>query len=207
MNESTIVKGLFHGNNVLTNEKSQNIISCLDKRGWTPIGSTDDEKITEIKKGKRRIVQQFGYYYDYNDGSVLQKAPDFPDFIKDLADILTQKCKELNLTDNNYVFNQCIVNNYFPGEGISSHTDSPKFGKVIGCFTLGSGSLMRFMNKTSNINNEYELYTENRSLYIMSSDARYTWLHQMEQNKSDVVDGMKIPRGRRISITFRYVPN
>jgi len=203
LKEITSVKGLYYQNNVLTKERSSNIISCLDKEGWTPVGSIKINEKVEPIKGNRRIVQHFGYYYDYKDGSTVKKAPNFPDYIKELAEMLTQKCKEQGLIDDSYIFNQCIVNNYFPGEGIGLHTDSLKFGKVIGCYTLGSGSLMKFTNKENNS----ELYTENGSLYVMSSDARYKWLHQMEQRKSDEVDGMKIPRGRRISITFRNVPN
>ncbi len=40
----------------------------------------------------------------------------------------------------------------------------------------------------------------------MSEDAKYTWKHIMVGRKSDIVDNIKVDRGRRISITFRNVP-
>lgn len=202
MNESNVVKGLYYFQNMIKHDKSKSILANLDSEGWTQIGS--NEKTKEIKKNKRRMVQQYGYYYDYTNGNTVKKAPDFPEFIKELSTILTQKCKEHGLIEDGYTFNQCIVNNYFQGEGISPHIDSLNFGKVIGCFTIGSGGTMKFTNNVEK--KEYDVYTEDCSLYIMSSDARYKWLHQMEHLGSDIVNGIKIPRGRRISLTFRYVP-
>jgi alkylated DNA repair dioxygenase AlkB len=50
-----------------------------------------------------------------------------------------------------------------------------------------------------------EIYVKPNSLYIMSGDSRYVWSHSMPVKKSDVVNGIKIKRDRRISITFRNV--
>jgi alkylated DNA repair dioxygenase AlkB len=76
------------------------------------------------------------------------------------------------------------------------------YGPVVAAFTLGSGAEMVFRR-----GGEVEsLYVEPGSLYIMSGDARSKWTHEMPGRKSDMVDGKKIPRGRRISVTFRNVP-
>ena len=40
----------------------------------------------------------------------------------------------------------------------------------------------------------------------MSGDARYVWSHEMSSVMSNMVDAIKIPRARRISVTFRHVP-
>ena len=44
-----------------------------------------------------------------------------------------------------------------------------------------------------------------RSLIILSDDARYEWQHAIPARKSDVVNGFKIARDRRLSLTFRTV--
>jgi len=112
-------------------------------------------------------------------------------------------CKDIGILPKNYEFNQIIVNNYESGQGISAHTDVKEYGEIIGCYTIGSGGTMRFTRKDGNL---YDLYVHPNSLYIMSGESRYEWKHEMASKKSDVVDGVKIPRGRRVSITFRCVP-
>jgi alkylated DNA repair protein alkB family protein 8 len=49
------------------------------------------------------------------------------------------------------------------------------------------------------------IYLPNRSLLILSGDARYKWLHGIRPRKSDKVNGLLIPRQRRVSFTFRHV--
>lgn len=82
----------------------------------------------------------------------------------------------------------------------------PKGSKKVfgsgGSDTVGSGAIMRFRLGSE----KKELYVEPNTIYIMSGDARYKWTHEMPSNFNDVIDGEKIKRGRRISITFRNVP-
>jgi hypothetical protein len=35
--------------------------------------------------------------------------------------------------------------------------------------------------------------------------ARYEWTHEIPTRRSDAIDGERLPRGRRISLTFRKV--
>ncbi|AYV76722.1 MAG: alpha-ketoglutarate-dependent dioxygenase AlkB [Terrestrivirus sp.] len=186
------INGLHLYRNLLSHQQSIDTIQKLDGEKWVPLS---------LNK-KSRKVQHYGFYYNYTTYNINEKAPDMPNFIITLRDLLTTKCKELGLIDDTYVFNQCIVNNYECGEGISPHTDLDKFGPVIGCFTLGSGALMKFTKGDMCV----DLYTEDRSLYIMSGEARSIWKHQMPQQSYDTIDGIKIKRGRRISVTFRNVP-
>ena len=88
-----------------------------------------------------------------------------------------------------------------PSQGINRHTDHNAYGAIIGCFTLGSGATMIFRDGQD----KQELYVEPDSLYIMTGDARYKWTHEMPARKSDMVDGTKHIRGRRVSVTFRHV--
>lgn len=189
------VPGLYYCKKVISPLDSLDIINRLDTNGnWTPLSNAKTS----------RKVQHYGYFYNYTTYDIHQKALDMPDFVAKLRDTLTDKCRELQLLDDDFVFNQCIINNYEPGEGIHSHKDLCKFGPVIGCFTLGSGATMRFTNDDDKI---VDLYTENGSLYIMSDDARHDWKHAMPSQKYDMVQGVKINRGRRVSVTFRNVPN
>jgi len=199
----TAINGLYFIENVLTNEQSAQIIQQLDDdqdNKWIPLSAN-------AQNNASRVVKHFGYKYGYNSYKIDEIAPPMPQNIINLRDILTEKCKELklfdNLKDKNFVFNQCIVNNYNSGQGIKTHIDLIKFGELIGCFTLGSGAIMKFKN--TNKDETYDVYTTNCSLYIMSGDARYKWTHEMPFGKSDIVNGIKIDRSRRVSVTFRYV--
>jgi alkylated DNA repair dioxygenase AlkB len=42
-----------------------------------------------------------------------------------------------------------------------------------------------------------------RSGIVLKDAGRYAWNHEIPARKSDIVDGMKVARGRRISLTFR----
>jgi len=198
------VNGLYFIENIISNEVSAHIIQQLDDdqdNKWVPLSAN-------AQNNASRVVKHFGYKYGYVSYKINEPAPPMPPYIAALRDILTDKCKELklfdNLKDKDFVFNQCIVNNYIAGQGISAHIDLTKFGEIIGCFTLGSGAIMKFKNN-SNKDETYDVYTTNCSLYIMSGDARYKWTHEMPFGKSDIVNGIKIDRSRRVSVTFRYV--
>ena len=46
-------------------------------------------------------------------------------------------------------------------------------------------------------------YVNNNSLYIMSGESRWDWSHEIKGVKNDIIDGKRVPRKSRISITFR----
>ena len=151
-------------------------------------------------------------YYLVIDCEPLRKRPD--EILKNMlinTKISIDDFKELSsflikngayLFTENYKINQCIVNNYSVGQGISKHIDVKSYGNVIGCFTINSGATMIFRHLDKSIN----LYVEPNSLYIMSGEARYLWSHEMTTNKYDKINDTMNKRDRRISITFRNVP-
>jgi alkylated DNA repair dioxygenase AlkB len=186
------VKGLYYVSNIINNQEE--LIKQLDDNEWKSLSNSANS----------RVVQHYGYLYDYKTRNINIPTTPFPDFIQELANLLTDICMQIGLIDEKYKFNQCIVNNYNAGQGISRHTDIKTYGKVIGCFTICSGATMKFFNPLDNSN--YDKYVEANSLYIMSGDARYIWTHEMLTSKFDIVNKIKVPRGRRISITFRNVP-
>jgi alkylated DNA repair dioxygenase AlkB len=44
-----------------------------------------------------------------------------------------------------------------------------------------------------------------RSLLVLAGEARTAWTHAIPARKSDVVEGARVARGRRVSVTFRTV--
>lgn len=171
------------------------ILSKLDEREWKKLSSSSNS----------RKVQHYGYLYDYKSRRIDVKCEDIPDFLIPLQNKLEHICDQLGLfekdKDDNYEFNQCIVNNYESGQGISSHIDVKKYGKIIGCYTANSGATMTFRKG----NYTKHIYVKPNSLYIMSGDSRFKFTHEMATRNSDVVNDEIIKRDRRISITFRYV--
>lgn len=183
------VNGLYYTPHVIDDTIGLQLIEQLDEYEWVPITNSIHS----------RVVQHYGYRYDYFKQNVAIKCEDIPSFLIPLKDLLTRICLNQNIISPEYNFNQCIVNNYNAKQGISEHIDIDKFGSVIGCFTIGTGAIMKFTRKDELV----ELYVEPNSLYIMSGDARYVWKHSMPAKKYDLIDNIRYERKRRISITFR----
>ncbi len=148
-------------------------------------------------KTSRKVVH-YGYKYNYKTKKTNEPAPEMPDTIKNLREIIRRNIVD-ELGDRK--LDQCIVNAYEPGPGINAHYDHLDYDDYICCFTFGSGATMTFTHlETRKV---VDVYINPNSLYVMSGDARYKWSHELAQRKSDVVGGTRVPRGRRVSITFR----
>lgn len=173
--------GLYYCDNVINN--SNYLFTNIDKNIWIPLS----------KSPNSRLVQYYGFLYDYRTCSIDKPAQEIPLFLYDLRDDLTRICRELELIDDNYIFNQIIINNYTNEQCITAHTDFKKYGKVIGCYSIGDEAIMNFLNDEENL----EVKILPNSLYIMSGDIRYKWKHEMYK--------LKGATSRRISITFRNV--
>lgn len=193
---STTPSGLFYQD---LNLQGLEIIKSIDQNPWTSITDSPNSRKT----------QHFGYKYDYKSRKIISvdEEKSIPEFLIPLQTLLTEQCQSLNLVGESYTFNQsfnqCIINNYETGQGISKHIDLPAFGGVIGCFTFGSGAVMSFRRGGTEV---FNIYVRPNSLYIMSGESRYIWTHEMPSRKSDMVGGTKIFRDRRVSVTFRHVP-
>ncbi len=97
-------------------------------------------------------------------------------------------------------FNQIIVNEYQPGQGIGPHIDCiPCFAETIAVVSLGSGAEMEFSRSSEKL----LFYLEPGSLLKLSGPVRYEWRHRIRPRKSDRFQSQKIVRGRRVSLTFR----
>ena len=123
---------------------------------------------------------------------------------------------------------QAILNLYYPGEGISPHVDLlTRFGDGIVGISLGSGCVMSFRKELGQkehqgapsvhagdvhgMLDEEHLYLPERSIVVLSEEARYKWTHGIRGRTKDFVrrdddgEGEWIPRGVRLSITFRWL--
>jgi len=78
-----------------------------------------------------------------------------------------------------------------------------RFGNVIVSVTLGSGCEINFSSLKSKAHVAF--YLESGSLFVIQDEARYGWKHGILPRKSDEFAGQILPRGRRVSLTFRTV--
>jgi alkylated DNA repair dioxygenase AlkB len=99
-------------------------------------------------------------------------------------------------------FDQVIVNDYAPGQGISAHVDRlPCFGPVVAAISLGSTCEMVFQHLATTA--RAALILEPLSVLIMAGEARSAWSHAIPARRSDIIDGVRVARSRRVSLTFR----
>lgn len=148
----------------------------------------------------KRRVQHYGYRYDYKARKVdpsMYLGP-LPQWAQLLAERLVTDGYMTAAPD------QLIVNEYEPGQGITAHIDCvPCFGPVVCSVTLGSQCVMELSSVESD--NVESPLLERGSLVVLAGDARYKWRHAIPGRKSDKVAGQVLPRGRRVSLTFRTV--
>ena len=179
------IQGLKYISDFLSKEEEAQLIMEIDQCLW----------LTDLK----RRVQHYGYKYDYKkrkiDNSMkLGALPSWSDFV----------LKRFNETGvSNIDFDQLIINEYMPGQGIAPHIDcEPCFDNVIISLSLGCSTIMNF-NKKDEFKIKISQILEARSIILMENDARYDWLHGITGRKTDPLTKDKFTR--RISLTFRKV--
>lgn len=161
-------------------------VSALD--GYT--GVSDDPK-------SRRVIH-YGYKYDYRKMALPAKTSPMPEVLAALA-----RPVAASLLGESEMFDQLIINEYIPGQGISAHVDHPQqFGDVIFCICLGSGTTIMFTHPDGRVESRW---LPAGSAYAMTGKARHMWRHGIEAKKSDMVGFKRIPRGTRYSLTYRTI--
>jgi len=170
----------------ITANEEMNLVSQINAQPW----------LHDLK----RRVQHYGYKYDYKARGIdpeMYLGP-LPYWLENLSQRLHQQSFSPEKPD------QVIVNEYQPGQGISAHIDcAPCFGETIASLSLGSGAIMQLSNPVTS--EKHDIYLEPCSLIILQGSARFEWQHAIPARKSDKVDGIKISRSRRLSLTFRRV--
>lgn len=162
------------------------IVRLLDEGSWNG----------ELK----RRVQHFGYRYDYRARMVTRESclGPLPAWLKALGHRLVAAGIFEVAPD------QVIANEYLPGQGISAHVDcEPCFDDTIVSLSLLSPCEMIFRDRQSDAS--ASIILEPRSALVLKGEARYRWRHEIPARKSDLVEGGRILRSRRISLTFRKV--
>ncbi len=188
--QATPVPGLGYVPDWLTSEACAVLLTQIDAAPWS----------AEL----RRRVQHYGHRYDYGRRSVAKEprtaapVPPLPDWAAGLAARLVQEGHLDQQAD------QVIVNEYQPGQGISAHVDCvPCFGPAVAALSLGSGCAMDFTRPEDGA--KAAVYLAAGSLCVMTGPARYDWRHAIAARKSDPGTTARIPRHRRVSVTFRTV--
>lgn len=148
----------------------------------------------------KRRVQHYGYRYDYRARSVSPQdflgAP--PGWLDAMRDRLVAGGWFARRPD------QVIVNEYQPGQGVAPHVDCvPCFGDVIASLSTGSGCEMAF--RALDGEERSAVYLAPGALLVMTGAARHRWTHGIAPRKFDLIAGRRVPRGRRLSFTFRTV--
>ena len=98
-------------------------------------------------------------------------------------------------------FDQLLVNDYQPGQGIALHRDHLPFDRTVVTLSLLGACVMDFRHAVDE--RRESLLLERRSLLVLSDSARYDWQHGIARRKNDRWLGVTMPRPRRVSITFR----
>ncbi|MGR3985009.1 MAG: alpha-ketoglutarate-dependent dioxygenase AlkB [Gammaproteobacteria bacterium] len=167
----------------------------------------------------RRRVQHYGYRYDYAarglgerghrgdhigerglaERNIIERIGDLPGWARSLGARLASEgifaaCPE-----------QLIVNEYQPGQGIAPHTDRDCFGPVVASLSLGGDCMMRILPQPGSAAGAFELVLQRRSLLVLRGPSRTLWRHGIAPRHSDRQHGRRIPRHRRVSLTFRSI--
>ena len=135
-----------------------------------------------------------------------------------LRPVLPSKTHELLFPERMTQARQAILNLYQPGEGITPHVDLlGRFGDGIVGVSFGSGCVMRFDKVPSETreqgaegedNSRWELYLPERSVVVLSEEARYEWTHGIDERTEDFVsceDGEDSEKGRSVSPKGRWI--
>ena len=178
--------GLKYIPNFITQTEHNFLLEQIDSQPW----------LSDLK----RRVQHYGYKYNYKARAIDNSLHigSLPDWALHLASRLYDENLMSELPD------QVIVNEYQPGQGISSHIDCvPCFTDTIISLSLGSTCVMDFT--IASTGEKIPILLEPKSLVVLKDDARYKWNHSIAARKTDQLQGKKIPRKRRVSLTFRKV--
>ena len=185
--------GLEYQAEFLTASEEAELLMRIDAAEW----------LTDLS----RRVLHFGYKNDYSNRRLDESAHlgSLPEWLMQLTHKIHATATEVaaHLLDAQRPFEQAIVNEYEPGQGIAPHIDRDCFGPVVATVSLGSAVNMDFCCGATG--DEYVQRLEPRSLVLLHGDARWKWRHGIAKRRTDICNGRKIARQRRVSITFRAI--
>jgi alkylated DNA repair dioxygenase AlkB len=164
------------------------------------------ENSVHVQPHRNFTVWEYGWIY--NNGCITyapdesRRADDIPFAMLELFRVVTMYLKTVGV-NTEFIPDHCMVNRYLPGEGIYSHVDDVKYwGDWVVGVCIGSGATMRM---TGPGGEKESIYLFPRSIYLLESDSRFTWRHEIPAHDVDNVGGVMIPRGIRYALTFREI--
>ena len=178
-----MIAGLFYISDYLSSEAHDELMAAADREPW--LMSVDHP------------VQVYGYRYNRAKETAFYIG-DLPVWANDLAQQLWRDGLLPAIPE------QLVVNDYPPGTGIFPHIDQAVFGDVVASVSLQSSCMMQFSHSESD--QMEEVLLEPRSLLVLSGEARWLWKHAIAPRLIDIVQGQERPRSRRVSLTFRVMP-
>ena len=145
-----------------------------------------------------RRVQHYGHRYDYRapGNGRHAPAPAFPRWATVIGDRLAPYF-------DGAMPEQCIVNEYRPGQGIGMHADHSSFGDVVVSLSLGDAWTMNFRPRSARpyvrdgLASDEVALLPRRSALVLRGPARSRWMHGIDPAAN---------AGRsetRVSATFR----
>lgn len=141
----------------------------------------------------RRRIQQYGLGYAGKHGRKASWTRDFPEWLNALG-------KRVEPFFDRFPENS-VINEYIPPQGIGPHRDYPTFGPTVACVSLGSDIVMDFIHPEREL--RVSVFVPAKSLWVITGEARFQWQHAIASRLSDVINGERKARERRVSITFR----
>jgi alkylated DNA repair protein alkB family protein 8 len=146
----------------------------------------------------RRKVKHWGYKFDYKTKLISSDSvPPVPEFFQPIINKIVSE-KILDFTPD-----QITVNIYEPGDGIPGHIETHSvFEDGIVALSLESQIVLEMRHPDNTIAN---ILLTPRSLLVLQGESRYLWTHGISCRKTDLVNGVLLERGHRVSITFRKV--
>ena len=145
-----------------------------------------------------RRVQHYGWRYDYRSRGIGRHdpAPPFPRW----AEVIGERLRPFFDGD---LPDQCIVNEYLPGQGIGMHADHHSFGSVVVSLSLDAAWPMHFRLRSARPYVRHGLPTDavallpRRSALVLRDRARTHWMHGIDPAAS------ALRTDTRVSATFR----
>lgn len=101
-------------------------------------------------------------------------------------------------------FNQLIANRYSRGDGLKSHVDLARFADGIIVASI-KGTCSFTFQRVDGQGEPIEVFMGPGDVIGLQGEARWDWTHGIPYRMEDVVDGEKIERTERISVTLRYM--
>lgn len=171
------IPGLTYVAQFLDAETERQLVDYIDQAEW------------DTTWERRR--QLFGQTYGRKG-----RAPrPLPEWGRKLAE------KAASAAGSRHPFDQMLVNEYLPGQGIALHRDYEPFDQVGVSISLLSSCVMDL--RCVEDNRRESILLKPSSLLVLADEARYEWEHGIARRKNDRWNGALLPRSRRLSITFR----